>query len=231
MNRLQQVLGVTFHNAELLEQALVHGSFLNENPGFPLPSNERLEFLGDAVLSLVVGETLYQRFPELPEGSLTRMRSGLVCQETLHKVATELGVGEYLRLGQGEDMSGGRSKPSNLAAALEAVVGAIYLDQGLEAARDFTLRLLGDEVEAQSPDAPVDYKSQLQEFLHSQKRPAPTYRVVETSGPDHARTFTTEVLEGDTVHGHGSGHSKKSAEMAAARAALEKLQRGRGVGC
>ena len=222
---LEQRIGVFFRNKELLEQALVHRSYRNENPSFPLAPNERLEFLGDAVLGFIVAEELYLRFPDMPEGSLTRLRAALVCQESLCKLAAGIGLGDYLYLGRGEDASGGRTKPSNLARTLEALIGAIYLDQSLDLARKFVLTLLQAELDEQIVCAPVDFKSQLQEFLHAGRHVTPTYRIVETAGPDHEKVFTAEVLEGQSVLGRGTGHSKKDAEAAAARTALKKLRK------
>lgn len=223
LDSLEKMLGVTFRNIQILKQALIHRSYLHERPGVPTPSNERLEFLGDAILGMIVTERLYECFPKWPEGELTKLRAALVRKETLDHLAVELNLGKYLFLGRGEAKSGGRAKPSNLASALEAVLGAIYLDQGMQAACAFTLRLLDPIIESHTK-APADYKSTLQELLRSLGRLGPSYRVAATCGPNHARRFTVEVLEGDTVLGAGSGHSKKAAEMAAAQAALERIQ-------
>lgn len=224
LTELEQRLGIPFHNRDLLQQAMVHRSHLNENPSSSLSSNERLEFLGDAVLGLVVAEELYRRFPDMPEGKLTRLRAALVCQDGLFKLAERMKLGDFLLLGHGEDDSGGRAKPTNLARALEALIGAICLDQSLDRARSFILGLMGEEINEQYRCAPADCKSQLQEYLHARKRTAPAYRVVETSGPDHDKVFTVNVLEGGEVIGTGSGRTKKAAEAGAAQEALEKLQ-------
>jgi ribonuclease-3 len=223
---LQQSLGITFNNISLLEQALVHSSYVNENPGFaPIP-NERLEFLGDAVLGLVVAERLYQDFPQFTEGQMTRLRAALVRRETLARMAQAIGLGDHLYLGKGEEASGGRQKPVNLAGAIEAVIGAIFLDQGLARARDFTLRLLETDLrEAVTRGDSIDYKSELQELIQAKEQQIPTYHVIESTGPDHDKRFTVEVRVGDTLLGRGSGKSKKTAESEAARAALEKLHR------
>ena len=219
---LQQTLGISFNNPTLLEQALVHSSYVNENPG--LASNERLEFLGDAVLGLVIAEKLYQDFPHSDEGELTRLRAALVRGGTLARVARTIKLGDYIYLGKGEEASGGRRKPANLAGALEAMIAAIFLDQGSTTIRDFILRLFNEELQrVASQEARVDYKSQLQELIQAREQPTPAYQLVEAVGPDHDRRFTVEVRVGDTVLGKGSGKSKKAAETEAARSALEQL--------
>ncbi|MDO8472498.1 MAG: ribonuclease III [Dehalococcoidia bacterium] len=225
LDSLEQRLGVSFRDKDLLTQAMVHRSYINENPTFALDSNERMEFLGDVVLGLVVAERLYNSFPDLPEGRLTRLRSAVVCQDMLFQTAQRIGLGEFLLLGNGEDASGGRDKPTNLARALEALIGAVYLDLGIGKARDLIIGLLGEEICEQSKCAPADYKSQLQELLHARKRATPSYHIVDASGPDHEKVFTSEVIEGGNVLGKGSGHSKKASEASAARAALARLER------
>ncbi len=220
---LRQNLGVPFSSTSLLEQALVHSSYVNENPGFARTSNERLEFLGDAVLGLIVSEKLYQNFPRADEGRMTKLRATLVRQETLTQMAMSLNLGEYLYLGKGEEASGGRDKPANLAAALEAVIAAVFLDQGLSATRNFILRLLDTEMKKTSRDTRTDYKSELQELIQAREHQLPTYHIMEATGPDHNKRFTIEVRLGETVLGRGSGKNKKEAEMAAARSALEKF--------
>jgi ribonuclease-3 len=221
---LQEVLGVSLDNVSLLEQALVHSSYVNENSSLALSSNERLEFLGDAILGLVVAEKLYSDFPHLKEGEMTKLRAALVSRNTLFHIAKAVGLGDYLSLGKGEEASGGRDKSVNLAGALEAVIAAIYLDKGLAAARDCILRILGPEIiKAMSQGAGVDYKSQLQELVQAKGQSTPVYQLIEASGPDHLKEFTVEVRVGDTVLGRGSGKSKKAAEGEAARIALEHL--------
>jgi len=221
---LQEKLGVTFSDLGRLRQALLHSSYANENPDPVTASNERLEFLGDAVLGLVVAEKLYQDFPGLDEGEMTKLRAALVRRETLVRTAQEVGLGDYLYLGKGEEASGGRQKPANLAAALEAVVAAVFLDRGQVVVRDFVIRLLDAKLKAVVRwGGGVDYKSELQEFVQAQEQRAPIYHVIETVGPQHGKTFTVEVRLGKTVLGQGWGRSKKAAETEAARAALEKL--------
>ena len=221
---LQTTLGVNFIDPSILQQSLVHRSYLNENPDLPLSSNERLEFLGDAVLGFVVAEEIYHRFPELSEGDLTKFRSALVRGETLSDVALSLNLGEHLYLGHGEEESGGRRRPRNLSCVLEAVIGAVLVDQGLDAAKGFILRILGSEMERAIEDKLVaDYKSRLQQIIQSGRKITPVYRTVEEVGPDHAKVFTVEVLAGASILGQGSGRSKRAAEMEAARKALESL--------
>ena len=220
---LQQTLGISFNDPSLLEQALVHSSYVNENPS--LASNERLEFLGDAVLGLVIAEKLYQDFPHFDEGEMTKLRAALVRGGTLARVARTIKLGDYLYLGKGEKASGGRRKPANLAGALEAMIAAIFLDQGLATSNDFVLRLFNEELQrvGASQEAGVDYKSQLQELIQAREQQKPTYQLVVAVGPDHDRRFTVEVRVGDTVLGKGSGKSKKAAETEAAHTALEQL--------
>ncbi len=216
---LQKALGVSFNDLSLLEQALVHGSYANENPDIAA-SNERLEFLGDAILGLIIAEELYQRFPQYSEGELTKIRSSLVRQDALSRMARAISLGNYLYLGKGEEASGGRRKPANLAGAFEAIIAAIFFDQGLTTVKDFVLRSADKEL---SQGVEADYKSQLQEVIQARHQQPPTYRLIETAGPDHDRTFTVEVRVGGTVLGRGSGKSKKMAETEAARSALARL--------
>ncbi len=221
---LQQTLGISFNDPPRLEQALVHSSYINENPGFAPASNERLEFLGDAVLGLVVAEKLYQDFPHSAEGGMTRLRAALVRRDTLARIARNIKLGDYLYLGKGEEASGGRRKSANLAGALEAMIAAIFLDQSSTTTREVILRLFNEELQkVASQGVGVDYKSQLQELIQAREQQAPAYQLVEAMGPDHDRRFTVEVRACDTVLGRGSGKSKKMAETEAARAALEQL--------
>ncbi len=221
---LQKILGVYFNNSSLLEQALVHSSYINENPGFASTSNERLEFLGDAILDLVVAEKLYQDSPQFNEGEMTKIRAALVRQDTLFRVARAVKLGDYLYMGKGEEASGGRYKPANLAGALEAVVAAIFLDQGLAIVRRCALQLLDEELKSViSGGVWADYKSQLQELVQASQQQAPTYHLVKAIGPDHDKKFTVDVRAGDSVLGRGSGKSKKAAETEAARSALQQL--------
>lgn len=225
LGTLQATLGVNFKDESLLQQALVHRSYLNENAELRLTSNERLEFLGDAVLGFVVASELYDRFPDLSEGDLTNLRATLVRGETLGQIALSLELGEYLYLGRGEEDSGGRTRLRNLSCALEAVIGAVFVDQGFDVTRSFILNLLGDKIPLAAEDkSQVDYKSRLQHIIQSEQKITPAYRTIEEVGPDHAKVFTVEVLAGDSVLGQGSGRSKRAAEMDAARQALQKLK-------
>ncbi|MFO7773575.1 MAG: ribonuclease III [Dehalococcoidia bacterium] len=224
-NDCQKNLGVSFRQESLLEQAFVHPSYLNENPLFARPSNERLEFLGDAILNLIVAEELYEEFPDLDEGALTEIRASLVCRDALAELAFSLNLGHWLLLGQGEEANGGRSKPSNLANAMEALIGALYLEQGLSKTRRFILRQLKPELEKiKAGKITPNYKALLQELIQGQKRPAPVYRLVEATGPDHNKQFTTEILVDGEALARGQGKSKKAAESQAARAAWERLR-------
>jgi len=219
---LQETIGVSFNNIALLEQAMVHSSYVNENPAIAPIDNERLEFLGDAILGFIVAEKLYQDFPEFTEGEMTKLRSVLVRRETLACVAIAIKLGDHLYLGRGEEASGGRQKAANLAGALEAVVAAVFLDRGLTVTRKLVLKLLSGELQkVAEQDAGVDYKSRLQELIQSQYQVTPAYRLVEAIGSGHNKIFTVAVMAGDVMLGRGSGKSKKVAETEAARCALE----------
>ena len=222
MDRLQARLSHSFQDAELLTKALSHRSWVAESPGSL--SNERLEFLGDAVLGLVVTDHIFRTYPDLPEGELAKVRASVVSAAALAEVAVELGLGETLRLGKGEDASGGREKPSILADATEAVIGAVYLDGGWEAASDLVLGLLGDRIaDAAAGPGGQDYKTRLQELAARTYEVLPEYEVVD-DGPDHAKRFFAAVTVGDRRFGGGEGRSKKQAEQAAARLAWEALK-------
>jgi ribonuclease-3 len=224
-NDCQKNIVISFRQEYLLEQAFTHLSYLNENPDFARPSNERLEFLGDAILNFIVAEKLYKEFPKLPEGELTEIRASLVCRDTLAELASSLKLGDWLLLGRGEEANGGRAKASNLANAMEALIGALYLDQGLARARRFILRQLKPELEKiKAGKTTPNYKALVQEFIQGQKRPTPVYRLVEATGPDHSKQFTAEILVEGEALGKGTGKSKKTAEIQAARAAWQKLR-------
>jgi len=224
LGALQEALGVSFHDLSLLEQAMVHSSYINENPGYGPFSNERLEFLGDAILDFIAAEKLYKDFPDLTEGEMTKLRSVLVRRDTLARVSRAIRLGDYLYLGKGEEVSGGRHKSANLAGVLEAMLAAVFLDQGLTITRELVLKLFDEELQKViRQGTEVDYKSQLQELIQSRYQSTPNYRLVEATGPDHDKRFTAEVVLGDTVLGKGSGKIKKRAEPDAARSALEPL--------
>lgn len=214
-------LGFEFDDPGLLDQALSHRSWCAEAGG--LPSNERLEFLGDAVLGLVVAEHCYRAYPELPEGSLAKVRAAVVNTNVLAEVAVELELGVTVRLGRGEDASGGREKPSILANSVEAVIGAAYLDQGWDAAASLVLRLLGRRItDAAAGPGAEDFKTRLQELVIRRAGELPRYEV-DGAGPDHARRYTAAVYVGGVAAGRGEGRSKKDAEQAAARQAWQVL--------
>ncbi len=220
---LARALSVSFKDGALLQQAMYHRSYLNE-AGESIESNERMEFLGDAVLGLVVSEKLYRDYPALSEGHLSQLRAILVRWDALARVAGRIGLGDYLVLGRGEEMSGGRTRPSNLAAALEALIGAAFLDGGLTGAKKLVLKLLKpdfEEIAAQGVTA--DSKSELQHLAQTRWHEIPEYRLLSSEGPDHAKLFTVEVLVGNQVVGQGQGRNKKQAELNAARQALETL--------
>ena len=226
MEDLEQKLGYQFRDRALLSEALNHSSYANEHRALGEQSNERLEFLGDSVLGFVTAEFLFELHRDLPEGDLTRQRAALVCEQSLYEVAKMLDLGKYLKLGKGEDAGGGRTRPSILADATEAVFAAVYLDGGIEAASALIHRVLLDKEGEHAEELMQDYKTALQELVQRKSGQALSYRMVGESGPDHNKTFTAEVwLNGEGV-GTGSGHSKKEAEQAAARAAIRRLKSG-----
>ena len=207
MTALEERLGHSFRNRALLETAVTHSSYANENRASGIVCNERLEFLGDSVLGVTVADFLYRHFPDMPEGRMTRLRAELVCEQSLHRVALELHLGDYLRLGKGEEHNGGRERASILSDAVEAVIAAMYLDAGMETA-SFT-----------------DYKTALQELVQRQSGQVLSYELVGEEGPDHAKTFRMQVcLNGEPV-GLGTGRTKKEAEQTAAASALEALRK------
>lgn len=224
LTTLQKTLKIRFKNKALLEQALVHSSYINENPGLAEGDNERLEFLGDAILGFIIADELYKRFPQFSEGEMTRVRSSMVSQDALSRMAKSIKLGDFLYLGKGEEGGGGRSKPANLSGALEALTAAIFLDRGLAVTRKFVLKLMAKKMgKALSQGVEADYKTKLQETMQAKRQLKPKYRVIEAVGPAHDRRFTVEVRAGDSVIGRGSGKSKKSAETEAARVALDQL--------
>lgn len=221
VERTRLDLGYEFRDPSLLQRALTHASYVNESSE-PLQSNEVLEYLGDAVLDMLVAEALVACMAEAGEGTLTRLRAMLVAEAGLAQVAQEIGLGEHLRLGRGEEAQGGRERPGLLADALEAVIGAAYTDGGLEAARAVVNRLFGQRLAQAAATAGIDPKSRLQEVVQAHRHLTPSYRLRRAWGPDHDRQFEVECLVGDDVVGTGRGRSKKEATMAAAAAALEK---------
>ncbi|MBN1401027.1 MAG: ribonuclease III [Anaerolineae bacterium] len=230
VGRAEQEIGVTFKDPSLLEEALTHSSYVNENPEVQFADSQRLEFLGDAILDFVVGEWLFARYSDAREGELTSIRARLVQTSGLARLAREIHLGAFLRLGRGEEGSGGRARPANLCAAFEALVGAIYRDQGIDLARRFVRGFL--ERHAQEIDAARalrDPKSLLQEYTQAHLRATPHYRIVHEEGPDHAKRFTARVSVKQEVWGEGTGSSKQAAEQASAEAALARcVERPRG---
>ena len=220
---LEGAIGYRFHNITLLQNALTHSSYANEHWHNSLMSNERLEFLGDSILGMVVAEHLYRNFPNRPEGELTRMRADMVCEQALAKIADRLLLGEHLLLGHGEAQGGGRGRASILADAVESVIAACFLDGGMEAARQFVEKfVLCDVPVAKLHNA--DYKTALQELVQQKKNQVLSYTLVAESGPDHNKQFTVAVSLNGKLLGQGSGSSKKRAEQEAARIAVELLK-------
>ena len=219
---LETAIGYRFRNIQLLQNALTHSSYANERWHNSLLSNERLEFLGDSVLGMLVADYLYRTFPNRPEGELTRMRADMVCEHTLAEVANRINLGNHLMLGHGEERLGGRSRESILADATESVIAACYLDGGLDAASQFVQKYILVEVPVTKLNN-VDYKTALQELVQQKKNQTLSYALVGQSGPDHDKQFQVEVSLNGTPVGMGIGRSKKRAEQMAAKAAMEKL--------
>ena len=219
---LENAIGYRFRNIQLLHNALTHSSYANERWHNSLLSNERLEFLGDSVLGMLVAEYLYQNFPDRPEGELTRMRADMVCEHTLAAAANRIGLGNHLMLGHGEEQGGGRNRESILADALESVIAACFLDGGLDAALSFVRKFILVEVPVTRMHN-ADYKTALQELVQQKKNQVLAYALVGESGPDHDKEFFVEVSLNGTVVGKGKGSSKKRAEQMAARVAIENL--------
>ncbi len=223
-DELEKRLGVELPNRDLIRQAMVHTSYLNENPGFAPTSNERLEFLGDAILGAVVADYLYRNFPDLPEGQLTALRAAVVRARSLAGWARQLQLGDLLLLGKGEETHGGREREGLLSSAFEALVAAVYLQQGYEGARRVVELFLPAAIESViRRQAAVDAKSQLQHLCQAMMQATPVYQVVEVSGPPHKPFYTVEVLVGDQCLARGTGRSKQAAEQAAAAEALQRL--------
>lgn len=219
MEVLQNKLEYKFNNVKLLENALNHSSYANEVRG-GVTSNERLEFLGDSVLSVIVARYLFENFKTTPEGELTKLRASLVCEKSLCGFSREIGLGDFLRLGKGEEKGGGRERDSILADAFEAVLAAIYLDGGLGEASRFVLRYVLPELKRRDDEVFKDYKTALQEIIQRNPEESVTYHLIGESGPDHNKTFEVEVHLNSNVIGCGKGRSKKQAEQMAAKEAL-----------
>ena len=223
MEALEERLGYKFKNINLLKNSLTHSSYANEVRG-GFSSNERLEFLGDSVLSIIVSEHIYNKYPNMPEGELTRLRASLVCEKSLCAFSRELGIGEFLKLGNGEDKHGGRERDSILADAFEAVLASIYLDGGMAAARKHVMNtVLRDLKHHCDEDTFKDYKTTLQEIIQRNPEESVTYILIDESGPDHDKSFTVEVHLNSNTIGTGTGKSKKQAEQMAAKQALKLM--------
>jgi ribonuclease-3 len=218
---LKERYGIVFHDVNLLEQAFTHSSYVNEHRYLKLSDNERLEFLGDAVLELLVSQHLYQKFPEMPEGKLTKMRAAIVREDSLSKFAKECHFDKYILLGKGEENSGGRKRPALLCDLFEAFLGALYLDQKVEAAKQFIADVIFPKIDAGAFSHEMDHKTHLQEVLQRQGDVTIEYRLVNEEGPAHDRIFSVEVYVNGKLIGTGQGKSKKLAEQDAAQKALE----------
>lgn len=229
LNEFQSKIGYTFKNRHLLEQALTHSSYANEKHMKKHSDNERLEFLGDAVLEIVSSEFLFINYPQKPEGELTKLRASIVCEPTLALCTKPLDLGKYLRLGRGEDHTGGRKRKSILSDALEAVIGAIYLDGGFTNAKEFVLRFIMTDIE--NKQLFYDSKTTLQEIVQGRYEEDVHYVLVKEEGPDHNKFFYVEALLGKRVLGQGCGHTKKAAEQQAAYCAIKKLKNEKGDVC
>lgn len=220
--KINEILKLEFKNEELIRTAFTHRSYLNEHPEYKNPSNERLEFLGDAVLQFLSSEFLYNEFPTYPEGNLTNIRAALVCTPSLAEESKRLGYGEYLLLSNGEEANGGRSRQYILANTFEAVLGAIYMEAGIETCREYLITNLFYKVkDIVSNNAYKDFKSSFQEKAQAKVGQTPNYKVIEQIGPDHNKTFKVALMLGDKVYGTGEGSSKQKAEQQAAKNALD----------
>lgn len=225
MTGLEERIGYTFHDRSLLQTALTHSSYANESGGGAV-CNERLEFLGDSILGLTVADALYRAFPHMPEGRMTRLRAELVCEQSLHRIAGELELGRFVRLGHGMEHNGGREHASILADAVEALIAAIYLDSSLEQAQRFIRAYLLASLGEEEPLYFSDCKTALQELVQQRPGQLLSYELLDESGPDHDKTFHVRVLLNDRPVGEGHGHSKKEAEQAAAGQALRDMTHG-----
>ncbi len=222
MRELQDRLNYRFKNIALLETALSHSSYANESRSGG-ESNERLEFLGDSILGMVVAEHLFLTYPDMPEGRMTKLRAELVCEQSLYAVAKEMDFGRSLRLGKGEEHTGGRNRPSILADCVEAVIAAMYLDGGMDVAKRFIHKHILDNIDAGAAKRVMDYKTALQELIQKKNDQSLVYHILSESGPDHCKEFTADVCLNGKRIGCGTGRTKKEAEQSAARQALEEL--------
>ncbi|MEA4815699.1 MAG: ribonuclease III [Lachnospiraceae bacterium] len=225
IGNFESIIGYSFNNKELLKLALTHSSYSNENKKINSEDNERLEFLGDAALDLVISAYIYRNFPDMFEGELTKLRAGVVCESGIAKMAREIRLGDFIRLGHGEETTGGRQRESILADAFEAVIGAVYLDGGLEETKRFILGLMIPEINSVKDSfKSLDAKTHLQEFIQRQSKMPINYIITGETGPDHDKIFTASVEHEGKLLGAGQGKSKKEAEQDAAYNALKKLE-------
>jgi ribonuclease-3 len=225
IEELESKIGYTFKDKRKLLLAITHSSYANEKRNEALQSNERIEFLGDAVLNIVTSEYIYNHFSQLPEGEMTKLRASIVCESSLAKCAVRINLGDYLLLGKGEEHTGGRSRPSILSDAFEALIGAIFLDGGIKEAGNFVLKIMNDMLkDLKNNDTFTDYKTEFQEIVQKGGEQKISYHIIEEKGPDHNKLFVVELSLNNRALGTGEGKSKKEAEQNAAKAALIKLQ-------
>ena len=225
LKHIQEMIGYEFKNQGLLKQAFTHSSYANEHRNHEIQDNERLEFLGDAILDLIVSEYLFNKYPDMPEGDLSKIRASIVCEPSLAKVSKEMNIGEYILLGKGEEMTGGRTRSSILADAFEAITGAVFQDGGFEGVKQFIYRTIVEQVKNMAiEELYTDYKTLLQENIQKESTEPICYEVVGEEGPDHDKYFYVAVSHGETVLGKGVGKSKKEAEQNAAKIALTDLR-------
>jgi len=225
IDEFEKIIGYKFKNEAILETALTHSSYANDYLGDPTLGNERLEFLGDAILDMVVGSELFIRFPKEQEGFLSKLRSEIVCEEALANAALSLGLNEYLRLGKGEELKGGRKRHSTISDMLEAIIAAVYMDGGIEESIKVVHTLIDGTIEKGCKgELPRDFKTELQELYQKEGKPTPNYKILEDFGPDHDKTFVAGVYEQNQLIAKGQGKTKKEAESSAAHAALQHME-------
>lgn len=224
LSKFEDTIGYHFNNIELLKKAFTHSSYANEKHIEKYDNNERLEFLGDAILELVISDYIYRNYPKMPEGELTKLRAGTVCEGSLAEKARKINIGEFLMLGKGEEATGGRARDSILADTFEAVIGALYLDGGIVSAKEYVLNQMESTVDKINVSLNIiDCKTRLQEEIQKLSKEPLHYEIINESGPDHNKVFTSVVKHSGSVLGTGSGKSKKEAEQAAAAAALKEM--------
>lgn len=221
--KLEQMLHIEFNNIDVIRQAFTHSSYVNEHRDINTSDNERLEFLGDAVLELGVSQYLYRKYPQMPEGEMTKLRAAIVCEPSLETFARSLNFGDHILLGKGEEMTGGRNRPALLADVFEAFLGALYLDKGFDTALHFLEKHVFPKIDTGAFSHGMDYKSKLQEIIQQDKNQTIEYQIIEEKGPSHNKEFVAELRINDKVLGSGIGRTKKEAEQRAAKNALDQL--------